>query len=175
MDVVRAFSRLDIDTEFHGGSGNDFLFGSSRGQNILVGDEGNDFLLGGRNRDVLVGGVGIDLLLGLGEDDLLIGGSTSFDDDSTTLRAIAAEWNSERDYLTCIANLSGTRSGLDFDNRGNGPSFLISEGPDATVQDDGENDRMFGVSGANWFFADLTGGTDTLVGRRDDEVVDEFA
>ena len=49
--------------------------------------------------------------MGSSGDDLLIADHTAFDANDAALRAILAEWTSERDYAMRIANLSGLGSG----------------------------------------------------------------
>jgi Ca2+-binding RTX toxin-like protein len=84
-------------------------------------------------------------------DDLLIAGYTAFDTNTAALRAILAEWTShrDRDYATRIANLSGPRA--------NGHFFLNVDGPQTTVFDDADEDKLTGGSGRDWFFANRSG------------------
>lgn len=88
------FNRTSIDTEAHGGSGDDMLFGGfgqntlhgDAGMDILVGNAANDSLHGGDGQDLLDGGAGNDELHGGGDNDVLIGGDGNdslFGDDGT--------------------------------------------------------------------------------------------
>jgi hypothetical protein len=171
-DMVLISHALNLPAELFGDAGNDVLIGGG-GNNILVGGDGDDILVGGPRRDVLIGGQGRDILLGLGGDDVLIGGTTAFDNNAAALRAVLAEWTSNRDYLTRIANLRGTGSGDSFAARQNGNYFLTTTGPDATVHDDNARDLLFATTGSDWYFAGLRGPNwDLLPFRRPDELID---
>jgi ELWxxDGT repeat protein/autotransporter-associated beta strand protein len=134
------------------GSGDDILDGGD-GNDILLGGEGGDQLKGGQGGDLLIGGRGGDKLNGGDGGGLLIAGFTAFDADQAALRAVLAEWTSSRDYGPRAANLRGEGSGP----RLNGDYFLKTEGPDAAVFDDGDEDKLTGGSGRDWFFAGLSG------------------
>ena len=114
-----------------------------------------------------IGGRGADLLDGGNDDDLLIAGYTAFDGDPAALRAILAEWTSERDYEARVANLSGS---------GSGPVLLAVDGHHASVFDDGVEDTMSGGSGRDWFFANLTGKRkkDRITDRHSEEFTDDL-
>ena len=93
--------------------------------------------------------------MGNANDDILIAGRTTFDDIDAALAGILAEWTSSRDYATRVANLQGTGSGTDYDNRQNGNYFLQAN---TTVLDDGIQDVLTGSSGQDWFWANYQGG-----------------
>jgi Ca2+-binding RTX toxin-like protein len=116
-----------------------------------VGGDGDDTLTGGQGRDLMVGGNGADRLVGTAGDDILIGDHTAFDDNETALYAIMAEWKSDRDYMSRVANLRGAGGGP----RGNGDFFLTTAGPAPTVLNDGAADTLTGSAGMDWFFAFL--------------------
>jgi hypothetical protein len=59
------------DTIIHGLGGNDHIIGAFAVNNNIFGDDGNDFLIGGRESDFLAGGRGHDKYDGLGGDDSL--------------------------------------------------------------------------------------------------------
>lgn len=61
------------DNELIGGSGTSFIFGR-RGNDTLLGGEGGDYLIGGRGHDSLDGGPGNDVLFGGKGHDILVGG-----------------------------------------------------------------------------------------------------
>ncbi len=128
--------------------GNDILIGGF-GNDILSGGSGNDSLEGGSGSDLLFAGVGADTLHGGASDDLLVAGSTSFDFIEADLKAISAEWRSGNNYLTRVANISGTPGGA------NDPVFLQSG---VTVFDDADVDTLFGETGTDWFFYNMTSG-----------------
>jgi Ca2+-binding RTX toxin-like protein len=132
-------------------AGNDLLVGAS-GDDILVGGDGDDHLTGSSGRDLLIGGRGEDRLVGSSGEDILIGGYTSFDTNHAALSAIHAEWTSTRTNATRVANIRGPGS----DPRLNGSFFLKStSGSGQTVFDDGEEDKLTGSSGPDWYFIGL--------------------
>lgn len=132
------------------------------GDNVLVGGDGDDRLIGGSRRDLLVGGQGADRIHGRPGDDILIAGTTAFDSNDEALLAIMAEWTSDRDYFSRVANLRGDSSSPDFDDRHNDGFFLRMDGENATVFDDGDHDFLSGASGLDWFFANLATGEDDI-------------
>jgi Ca2+-binding RTX toxin-like protein len=143
------------DDYLDGGPGDDKLEGGA-GNGILLGGAGNDKLESGQGSDLLIGGRGRDQLAGGGGDDLLIAGFTAFDAHQAALEAIRAEWTSPRSYEARVAKLRGVGSGP----RLNGNNVLRSDGPDRTLFDDGDEDKMTGDSGRDWFFANLVGDGD---------------
>jgi hypothetical protein len=153
-DFVQIASNIRVPALLDGGNGKDNLKGGA-GHDVLLGGDGDDMLDGGGNcgRDLLIGGRGADRLVGNAGDDLLIAGTTLFDNDVAALDAIMAEWTSNRDYTTRVANLEGAGSGPNFDRRRNGNYFLISSNPSATVIGDGAKDQLTGSAGLDWFLA----------------------
>jgi Ca2+-binding RTX toxin-like protein len=152
-----------------GGDGNNILIGGD-GNDVLVGGDGNDILIGKGGRDLLIGGAGADTLNAGQGDDILIAGFTDFDHNDAALAAIMAEWTSNHSYADRMANLSGTGSS----NRLNGDTYLIAQGPAATVHSDSSIDVLYGGGGRSndWFFADLDGPfADVLHGRKKGETV----
>jgi hypothetical protein len=150
-DCIVVSHRIHLSAWLFGGSGNNFLVAGD-GNDVLVGGTGNDTLIGGRGRDLLIGGGGKDVLFSESDQNIVIGGSTAFDQDQAALAAIMAEWTSDHDRNTRIANLSGTGSGPSFDSRLNGNIFLTANGAAATVLDDGVRDRLY-VEELDWWFA----------------------
>jgi Ca2+-binding RTX toxin-like protein len=137
-----------------GGDGNDRLIGGA-GNDVLDGGPGRDYLRGRLGRDLLIGGQGRDRLFGGFGDDILIGGSLTFEQTDQALAAIMREWTSSRSFRQRLSNLSGDASGRTFDRRANGDFFLMTNCADATVQDDGDRDRLRGDFGRDWYFAKL--------------------
>jgi hypothetical protein len=82
-----------------------------------------------------------------------------------------AEWTSSRCYATRVANLQGDGNGP----RANGTSFLKAAGPDATVFDDDDLDKLTGSAGRDWFFANLDDGVlDKFTDEHGNELVDDL-
>jgi hemolysin type calcium-binding protein len=176
-DKITVASQIDIPAYLFGDDGDDEL-NAGGGPTTLVGGDGDDDLEGGDARNVLIGGRGEDRLKGKAGDDLLIGGLTFFDEDLAALSAIMAEWSSGRDYAARVANVRGDASSPYFSAaRANGNVFLKSQGPQASVFDDGQRDKLAGSAGRDWFFAMLGSGKDSrdkLTDLLGNELVDEL-
>jgi Ca2+-binding RTX toxin-like protein len=145
-----------------GGDGNDLLVGNAgdnvisggNGDDIILGWGGNDTLNGNVGRDLLIGGTGADVIHGNNNEDIVIGGRWSYADDTsgtlsqTALEAVMAEWRRTDIALNArIDHLNGNvGGGL------NGP-YLFNG---STVLDDGSVDDLFGDTGTDWFLAFVT-------------------
>jgi PKD repeat protein len=132
------------------GNGNDTLDArGASGPTVLVGGGDNDILYGGSGRNILIAGTGASALYAGSADDLLIAGSTSFDANLAALVALRNEWaRTDADYLTRIADLTGSQSG------GLNGGYLLNA---QTVKSSGVGDSLYGGAGLDWFFA-ATGG-----------------
>ncbi len=146
-DDIQVSGSIALSAWLYGDAGNDRIKGGA-GHDILLGGDGKDLLIGGSGRDLLIGGAGADRIIGNADDDILLAGHTAHDAVDSALALIMAEWTSERDYSTRIANLNGTGTG----ERANGDAFLIASGDGATVGDDGSRDVLTGSAGLDWFF-----------------------
>lgn len=129
-----------------GGAGNDLIVGNDR-DNYLSGEGGNDVLIGGRGNDLLFGGPG---------DDLILSGVTDYATDPAALSAVQAEWTSGSSYTDRVAHLTGTTGGVN-----NGKVFNST-----TVHGDGGVDIVGGGSGRDWF---VTGPGDIHLDMTPDE------
>ena len=118
---------------------------------MLLGGNGDDLLVGNGGRDALIGGLGADRILGNAEDDILVGGTTDYDGNAAALRAIMAEWTSERTYDERVYEL---REGSDGLNEYLGDYLHLLA--DITVHDDNAKDVLTGCAGSDWFFANLS-------------------
>jgi Ca2+-binding RTX toxin-like protein len=169
-DLIRVASDITVPAWLHAGDGNDTLIGGS-GHDVLIGGAGNDVLVAGTGHNLLIGGAGADYLFGQKGENIAITGTTDYDSNDVALAAIMAEWTSKHSYAERVANLSGTGTA----DRLNGNYFLIAGGPGATVHGDGKVNRVFGGSGGNWYFAQLSGVVrDLLEGKRHGEVVEDI-
>jgi Ca2+-binding RTX toxin-like protein len=134
-----------------GGNGHDRLYGND-GDDVIIGNGGNDIVSGGSGndqlsaqtgQDLLVGGTGRDHLLGNSDRDILVasgitrktggtginGDSTLYDDaNDQALQQVLLEW------LT----------------------FINPDVNFMTTGDDGEQDRLLGGPGEDYFLADGT-------------------
>ncbi|MFO0967742.1 MAG: trypsin-like serine protease [Gemmataceae bacterium] len=137
--------------------------------NVMLGDAGDDTIFGGNGRDILIGGIGADHLYGGRGEDILIGGATWYDNYGLGLVAMLNEWNSQRDYATRIANLSGTGSGPRLNN-----GYFLNR---FTVIDDSARDELFGdpvgstLGDLDWFFQ---APYDALMDRKAGETITNY-
>jgi len=154
-DDIQIAGSLKNEVEFRGGTGDDRLKAGA-GSALLLGGAGADLLIGGHAGDVLIGGTGKDRLVGGPGDDLLIAGRTIYDADPQALCTIFHEWTSAACYGTRVARLTRGVDGVRL--------------TDATVLDDGVEDKLTGASGADWFFATVSGrGRDKVTDRHHGE------
>jgi hypothetical protein len=152
-DLIAVGGSLAVPAVFYGDGGNDILLGG-KGNDVLDGGAGDDLLLGSHGRDLLIGGTGADRLLGNSDDDILIAGSLAFVNREAATAAIMAEWTSDHDYATRLANLSGrteAQGNAGFGDRLNAGYFLTAG---QTVLDDEDEDNVTGSGGDDWFFFD---------------------
>jgi Ca2+-binding RTX toxin-like protein len=150
-DQITVQSAVKLPALLFGGAGDDNLQAGG-GPTALVGGDGNDRLQGGSGRDLLVGGRGGDRLSSGGGDDILIAGSTDYDARIQSLCAVLDAWNGTGSYTARVSGLGAVLNA-------------------STVHDDGDEDRLAGSGGADWFFAALSAGA----GRKKDLVSDASA
>jgi len=173
-DEIQVAGDLSRSAWLDGGPGDDRLNGGA-GHDVLLGGVGDDQLHGGQGRDLMIGGFDADRLIGNADDDILIAGLTAFDNQADALAAIMAEWTSARSYEARIVNLRGDTTNPQFPNRLNGNFYLSADGPNATVFDDGAEDKLTGSSGRDWFFANLDSGVrDKLTDDHGNELVTDL-
>jgi Ca2+-binding RTX toxin-like protein len=143
-----------------GGAGDDKLDGSGAAS-ILLGGDGDDMLNAGSGYNILIGGAGSDRLVGRGSGDILIAGATTLDIEDAALSAgfdhallaVLAEWSSTAPYQTRVDKVRTLFSAFDDDAK----------------------DTLTGLSGRDWFFANLHGGVqDRITDLSRNEVVDEI-
>jgi hypothetical protein len=144
-----------------GGNGNDTIDArGASGPTVLVGGTGNNLLYGGTGRNILIAGSGASALSGNAQDDLLIAGTTSFDANLAALEALRNEWTrTDAEYLTRIAQLTGTQSG------GLNGAYLLTG---QTVTSNGGGNDLYGGLGLDWFFA---AGNDNIYNLESGEVI----
>lgn len=119
-----------------GTDGSDIIFGDLFDQNVILGEGGNDLLVGGLLADQIDGGSGNDLIAGLSGGDTITGGSGND----------IAFGNSGNDNID-----GGSGSDLLFGGRGN-DTITGGEG----------NDVLFGGSGSDTFVFNQGDGTDRI-------------
>ena len=124
-----------------GGQGSDHLNGGG-GPNVILGGDGDDHIMGGGLGDILIGGAGMDRLVGNGGEDVMIGGSTTFDSDYDIEQV--ADQEALFDFL---ADWNSTDSREDRE--------LALQALVDAVLDDGDEDKLTGSSGEDWFLARL--------------------
>ncbi len=117
------------------------------GNDILVGDDWGNVLLGGPGRDLMIGGGASywglpDTLLGEDGEDILIGGYTVYDWDLAALAAIRTAWVQPTDYYTRFGNLYGGAGGVPALNEGT--VFYNYAAGGNTLQGGADLDLFFG-------------------------------
>jgi Ca2+-binding RTX toxin-like protein len=135
-----------------GGSGNDNLRAFPGIPSVLVGNAGNDTLIGSSQNDILIGGIGNDTLRGGSGQDILIAATTSHDAAPLALANLRAEWTSEQSYTQRIENLQGTSSSNNPLNNGT----YLRNSPTDTLFDDSTLDSLYGDEDLDWFIANLS-------------------
>lgn len=123
-----------------GGDGDDHLK-AGRGGAVLLGGDGNDKLIGGSGNDIMIGGAGLDRLVGGPGEDFMAGGSSSYESDPAT--------HTLADDQALLGFLQDWSSA---DSRAARESALDDLANSLT--DDGDEDKLTGASGNDWFFAD---------------------
>lgn len=115
--------------------------------NILVGN-GSNILTGGTGRrNLLIAGSSASTLFGGDDDDILIGGTTAYDMDLASLRAIMDYWSgTSDDYATRVGNLLV----------GNGVPLLDP----TTVTSNGGGNTLIGGAGLNLYYGTSADNTD---------------
>jgi hypothetical protein len=173
-DDIQIAASITIPIWVFGGAGDDRIRGGA-GDDLLEGGLGDDLLVGGGGRDFLIGGEGADRIIGNTDDDILVAGVTAFDLNEKALREILNEWTSVRTYSERVANIRGSGSGAAFDARLNSSFYLVTDGPQATVIDDGSADVLTGMEGQDWFFAQLDAETlDKITDLKAIELADDL-
>jgi uncharacterized delta-60 repeat protein len=138
------------------GDGDDSVKTGS-GNDIIVGGNGDDLMHGNDGRDILIGGWGEDRIVGNADSDILVASYSLHDSNASALNALLAEWTSGRSYGQRTANVTGhdvVVGGIKYffgGPRNNGSIFLATDGPNATVFDDGEVDLLTGSAGLDLF------------------------
>jgi Ca2+-binding RTX toxin-like protein len=182
IDAIGSRLRLNGVIEIAVGSQYDDVLLGGNGNDVLIGLGGDDRLGGGAGNDILVGGAGADRLNGGSGEDILIAGYTVYDTgtdpDSGQLIAqfnlaawvaIRAEWLSNQSVPDRVANIRAGTGSLE------GTGFrLTASGPDATVEnDDGAVDVLTGGQARDWFFVQLPPDlfADTITDKDDTEFI----
>ena len=169
-DDIQVAGGISVSAWLFGDDGDDRLKGG-KGHDVLFGGAGDDLLVGQSGRDLLVGGLGADRIVGNADEDLLVAGTLLLSERSDAIDAIMAEWTSSRDFSTRVANIQGKGEGP----RLNGDYFLVAEGNEANIIDDGAKDTLTGAAGLDWFFATLEEGVlDKITDLHDDEFADDL-
>lgn len=163
------------------GTGNDLdnrMFGN-RGQNVLSGEDGNDWLNGVANLDgsgdTLIGGNGNDTYIINSKYDVVDEGDSNGTDqvfaaiDFSLKNSSTVKGDIENLYLLGNAAIKGTGNDLNNDIRGNfGDNILDGQGGDDILRGGDGNDTLYGGTGADQLFGDA--GNDKLDGGKDGQV-----
>jgi ELWxxDGT repeat protein len=145
-DHVDIHNRLLVDTEIHGGAGDDRLKGGD-GHDVIFGGMGDDLLNGADGNDFLIGGDGRDKLHGQKGNDILLAGrfAENFDTRFANLRSISAAW------AAGFAN-----------------NDLTDDNEDDELLDELAGDLLSGGQGADWFIVSSGDQTDFNVKKNKD-------
>jgi Ca2+-binding RTX toxin-like protein len=158
----------------YGGRDNDWLYGGAN-DDFLMGGEGSDHLYGGVDNDFLFGGEDVDYLYGENDNDWLTGGqgadfldggtgsdTAAYDDSDATVFVSLATGrgfggDAERDTLTNIENVSGSRFG----------DLLVGNDQNNKLYGLGGNDTLWGGDGGDHLYGGdvddtLNGGGNTV-------------
>ncbi|QEG01889.1 Bifunctional hemolysin/adenylate cyclase precursor [Stieleria maiorica] len=147
----------------HGDEGNDVLYGSVFGDDILIGHSGddklfgrggNDGLYGGDGDDLLDGGTGTDVISGDAGDDELIGGGGVGDQLSG---------GAGNDVIR------GSDDGADIADGGPGKDVIYGFGGNDSLAGGDDDDVIHGGSGDDLIEGGQ--GSDTLLGEADHDVI----
>ena len=137
----------------------DVIIGDNNG-NLLLGIEGEDFLRSRGGRDILIGGPDADVLQAGGGEDVLIGGATSFDDNPDDLAALLAKWDRHGKFDDRVDSVR-------FPEDAEDAAYLVAG---ATVVNDGADDVLDGGGSKN--FAPLGEANSGPQGNEGDDLID---
>jgi phospholipase C len=147
-DQITVAADVKIPVFIFAGTGNDTIQ-TGGGPSVVVGGKGHNVIKGGSGPSILIGGAGADQLTAGSGSTILIAGTTNFDANLDALKALEAEWSrTDETFAQRMAHLNGGVTG------GKNGSFILDA---TTVHDDGVVDDLTAGSGADWFFAHLTG------------------
>lgn len=137
-DHATISDRVMLPAIIDGGDGDDHLKAGDGGA-VLLGGNGSDMLLSGSGNDILIGGSGLDRLVGGRGQNFLAGGSSSYQSDSATLADDLA-------LLGFLEEWGGTDS--------RAARELALDDLVNSLTADGDEDKLTGAAGEDWFFAD---------------------
>jgi Ca2+-binding RTX toxin-like protein len=155
-DKIKVKPEVTQSTVVFAGDGDDMIKTGS-GDDIIVGGNGDDLIHGNDGRDILIGGRGRDRIVGNADSDILVAAYTTYGPNLAALTAIQSEWTSARSFGQRTANVMGrdvTIGGVKYffaGPRNNGDTFFATDGPHATVFDDGDVDILSGNSEQDLF------------------------
>jgi Ca2+-binding RTX toxin-like protein len=153
-DHIEVDNKVLLAAILFGGSGDDHLQAGG-GPTTEVGGAGEDHLEGGTANSILIGGADSDHLESKAGDGLLIGGTTNFDANIAALDALLAEFSrADESFAQRVANLQNSPAGAVNPNGSYTVGFYLTA---ASVKDDAAGNQLDGVSGLDWYFANLDG------------------
>lgn len=139
-DHATISDRVMLPVIIDGGDGDDHLKAGGGGA-VLLGGNGNDMLIGGSGNDILIGGTGLDRLVGGRGEDFLAGGYSSYGSNSA-----AQTLADDQALLGFLQDWGGTDS---REARELSLDALVN-----SLIADGDEDKLTGAAGEDWFFAD---------------------
>jgi Ca2+-binding RTX toxin-like protein len=148
--------------DLFGGTGNDYLIGSSAA-NVMDGGAGNDTIIGLAGNDILVGNYGQDLINGGAGYDILIGGFINFVSTGMPnatlqegLQTIMMSWITVSTELQFRSVSNSLNSASSSQYRLVGDTSLASTWALQTVFNDQATDTLIDIASSsvpNWFLA----------------------
>ena len=167
-DIIGVANGVPVDTQLHGGDGNDILYDNAAHRTYMFGDAGNDVLTGNVGDDFLWGGDGNDTLNGMLGADSLWGGNgndtVAYYTRNENLRLFADGLASsgavgERDVInTDVEAIAG----------GNGNDQIVGSARNETLSGGAGNDTLWGLDGNDVLNGD--DGNDQLVAGSGNDV-----
>lgn len=146
-DTITVSGSANVDVEFYGGEGDDYLTGGN-GNDLLDGGNGNDRLLGGAGNDTLTGGDGADKLSGGNGNDFLYGDAGNDN--------LSGDAGNDTEY---------GGDGNDTVNGGTGNDILHGDDGIDNMSGDAGNDILVGGAGSDKMYG--RDGRDLLLGGLD--------
>lgn len=169
-DNITVGSMVNYDLTLYGQNGNDYITGG-RFNDILDGGEGNDRLNGSYGDDTLIGGAGNDSLVGAYGDDIIFGGNGPEDESPVGIDKDQLQGSQGNDILDGEEG-NDTVYGNDGDDilrGGAGTDSLIGDRGNDILIGQGQNDLLKGGTGRDI----LIGGShaDQMYGGYDDDIL----
>lgn len=173
--LIAGNGRIDAGTQAQGRNvldgdfGNDFIVGGN-GNDVISGSDGNDQIYGGGGNDTIQGGAGDDNIRGNGGNDSINAGDGN-DIAKGDAGNDAIDGGNGNDKLAGDAGNDAIYGGNGDDTikGGDGNEFIDGGAGADVIRGDAGNDKIFGGSGRDILLGD--DGADTLSGNNDPDII----